>query len=583
MPESIAVIGCGPGGMFFCHALESKYRELRDKGDTAGLANLPKVTVFERANSPGGVWRSDRNISGEPVLAHNEEKKEIEPEEGNENTQMYEALWTNGPKEGVEFFDYTYDDHFGERLPVYMPRQALLDYMSARVTRKCPEFFEKYVNFNTNVSRVVFNDDAQNFTVSTEHTLTGAISTNTYDRCIWAAGDCGLPSMPQTILQSLNGFSGRVIHSTATSNFKNDVSGKRILIVGGSFSAEDLGLMACKVGVEKAYIASRAEDSVISWMGSWPEDKVECLLSYQVLCAENSSTIVLQKVKWSHGETYEPVEDEEPLRIENIDTVILCTGYKMQFGMLEPRLYQWSKRDLTKKFKVPDDWVIEDNAMNRKVASKIGEIPKPKEALWSGSSKYHPDLYNGLLIDNPRMMFLRHDHDDYPILNHDAMAYLFLQYITGARSIPTKEQMRKRNVEDALLEMSRFPYNRYYMDQKFFTAWQEFGTNDDPDYELYWEADTHHSTYDFHLMARTMEEGNYPAGIGNFGKLNHRGGQLVKYGMLSYYHRAKVPENQTFRDVQNAHKFKSLFTGTSAVPLKKLWMDIDENEDQKVW
>mmetsp|Transcript_5423 Transcript_5423/g.7846 ORF Transcript_5423/g.7846 Transcript_5423/m.7846 type:complete len:583 (+) Transcript_5423:136-1884(+) len=582
MPESIIVIGCGPGGMFFCHALETKYRELIETGDTDAIANLPEVTVFERAGSPGGVWRANRNISEEPVSAH-EEKKENELEEENESTQMYEALWTNGPKEGVEFFDYTYDDHFGKSLPVYMPRQALLEYMSARVTRNCPEFFEKYVTFNTNVSRVVFNDDTQNFTVTIEHLTTGAISTNTYDRCIWAAGECGLPSMPQTILQSLNGFSGRVIHSTATSNFKNDVFGKRILIVGGSFSAEDLGLMACKVGVEQAYIASRADDSVVSWMRNWPGDKVECLLNYQVLSTENSSTILLQKVQWVCGETYEPVEDEEPLRLENIDTVMLCTGYKMQFGMLEPRLQQWSKKDLTRKFKVPDDWMVEDNAMNRKVASKIGEIPKPKEALWFGSSKHFPDLYNGILIDNPKMMFLHHSHDDYPILNHDAMAYLFLQYTTGARSIPTKEEMRNRNLADALLEMSRFPLSRYYMDEQYFKALKEFSEKHDSDYATYWEAETHHSTHDFRLMARAMEEGNYPAGIGTFEELNKRGGQLVKYGMLSYYHRSKVPKNKTFRDVQNANRFKSFFTGTSAVPLKKLWMDIDEKEDKDLW
>eukprot|EP00546_Thalassionema_frauenfeldii_P002648 CAMPEP_0178934476 /NCGR_PEP_ID=MMETSP0786-20121207/23885_1 /TAXON_ID=186022 /ORGANISM="Thalassionema frauenfeldii, Strain CCMP 1798" /LENGTH=559 /DNA_ID=CAMNT_0020612265 /DNA_START=43 /DNA_END=1723 /DNA_ORIENTATION=- len=559
MPESIVVIGCGPGGMFFCHALEAKRRELRKKNDTGGLANLPEVTVFERADSPGGVWRSRRNFSRAPVSSH-EEKKEIEPEDGNNNTQMYEALWTNGPKEGIEFFDYTYDEHFGERLPVYMPRQALLEYMLARVT-----------------------EIVQNFSVTIENSVTGAISTNYYDRCIWAAGDCGLPSMPQSILHSLNGFSGRVIHSTNTSNFKNDVYGKRILIVGGSFSAEDLGLMACKVGVEKTYIASRAEDSVVSWMGSWPGDKVECLLNYQVVCAENSSTIVLQKVRWVQGETYEVVEDENPLKLENIDTVILCTGYKMQFGMLEPRLSQWSKCDPSKTFEVPDDWAIEDNEMNRKVTSKLGEIPAPKEAFWFSSSKYYPDLYNGILIDNPKMMFLRHDHDDYPILNHDAMAYLFLQYVTGVRSIPSPEEMRKRNLEDALLEMSRFPYNRYYMDEKYFATFKEFSDEHDSDDELYWEVDAHHEKHDFHLMARTMQEANYPAGIGTFEKLNKRGATLVEYGNLSYLHRANVPENLTFRDVQNANRFQSLFTGTAAVPLKKNWMDIDEKEDKDLW
>jgi len=37
-----------------------------------------------------------------------------------------EALWTNGPKEAIEFFDYyLFDEHFDCPLPVYMPRQPV--------------------------------------------------------------------------------------------------------------------------------------------------------------------------------------------------------------------------------------------------------------------------------------------------------------------------------------------------------------------------------------------------------------------------------------------------------------------------
>lgn len=41
----------------------------------AAIDALPQVTIFERSGSPGGVWKADRN-AGE--------------------TNMYEALWTNG-------------------------------------------------------------------------------------------------------------------------------------------------------------------------------------------------------------------------------------------------------------------------------------------------------------------------------------------------------------------------------------------------------------------------------------------------------------------------------------------------------
>ena len=56
MQESIVVIGSGPGGMFYCHALETKRRQLQEQGKS--VEELPIVTVLERASTPGGVWRS---------------------------------------------------------------------------------------------------------------------------------------------------------------------------------------------------------------------------------------------------------------------------------------------------------------------------------------------------------------------------------------------------------------------------------------------------------------------------------------------------------------------------------------------
>ena len=63
--------------MFFLHALAIRRAKLEEEGNAEGLAALPVVTCFERSLGPGGVWRSDRF--------------------GDSN--MYEALWTNGPKE----------------------------------------------------------------------------------------------------------------------------------------------------------------------------------------------------------------------------------------------------------------------------------------------------------------------------------------------------------------------------------------------------------------------------------------------------------------------------------------------------
>ena len=84
MPDSVAVIGCGPGGLFFCHALETKRREMLARGES--VDTLPQVTAFERASSPGGVWRSERSFASSSSIA--EEKKDAGLVDASNNTQM---------------------------------------------------------------------------------------------------------------------------------------------------------------------------------------------------------------------------------------------------------------------------------------------------------------------------------------------------------------------------------------------------------------------------------------------------------------------------------------------------------------
>ncbi|TIV89747.1 MAG: NAD(P)/FAD-dependent oxidoreductase, partial [Mesorhizobium sp.] len=48
---------------------------------------------------------------------------------------MYRYLWTNGPKEGLEFADYSFEEHFGKQIASYPPRAVLFDYIEGRVKK----------------------------------------------------------------------------------------------------------------------------------------------------------------------------------------------------------------------------------------------------------------------------------------------------------------------------------------------------------------------------------------------------------------------------------------------------------------
>jgi trimethylamine monooxygenase len=64
---------------------------------------------------------------------------------------MYRYLWSNGPKECLEFADYSFEEHFGRAIPSYPPRAVLQDYIAGRVGKSG---VRKYVRFHTIARRV---------------------------------------------------------------------------------------------------------------------------------------------------------------------------------------------------------------------------------------------------------------------------------------------------------------------------------------------------------------------------------------------------------------------------------------------
>ena len=273
--KSVCVIGCGPGGIFFLHALATRRRKLERELEKE--SNLPFVECFEKSSSSGGVWRSAASSDDGPVQkdipkSHDgkrsvsprsavdvnsvEESHSIRSHSSAQSTQMYEALWINGSKECQEFFDYTYDEHFKTAMPVYLRRKDVLDYILCRVTKK-ENIFER-VHFNTTVISVDYCAERKLFDVCTRDDLTGSLTQRQFTHCIWSGGLNAKARMPVDIINVLREgkFQGRVIHSTEMKDFEATVRGKRVLLVGDSYSAEDLALQSLKLGAERVFISS---------------------------------------------------------------------------------------------------------------------------------------------------------------------------------------------------------------------------------------------------------------------------------------------------------------------------------------
>lgn len=564
--KKIAIMGCGPGGMFFLHALALRKQKLEDEGNTAAIAALPEVTCFERSASAGGLWRADRKKTN-----------------GDDSGNMYEALWTNGPKESIEFFDYTFDEHFGTALPMYVPRQLILEYILARCTRNNPTFFDN-VKFNTSVENVTYNEEMKKFVVNTvyqsvneeekkdgegESSETIAES-NLFDFCIWAAGENGRAIIPQSIgeILSSGGFKGQTMHSSESGvNFDQHVRGKNILIIGDSFSAEDLTLEACKLGVSEVSIISRSGNGICNDTGSWPEDKVDIFEEYTISkVTDDGFGVVLSNC-----------ELEREVTLKTIDTVIYCTGYTQNMDMLDPSLRPNLKGPYFQDYDIPKDWKMPKNSLTK----EFGDIPIGKIAPgYQGMSE--EDVYRGRLMSNPNMMFLSEDESESPLQELDVGAWLTLAHITGDLPLPTQEEMKQFNLT-VLLDWLEDPIAREDTDENYKLRWRE--VDDD-----HWTENRHDKRMKqinknyidliYRELARDMIESNYPLHIGTHEKLNAKGRALVEFLVVCDHARfdlddeSKDADWKTFRDC-DVSKVYSIMTGTRTAPLKTKWLELE--------
>jgi trimethylamine monooxygenase len=277
----VAIIGAGPSGLAALRAFES--------ARVSGAA-IPELVCFERQSDWGGLWnytwRTGLDEFGEPV-----------------HGGMYRYLWSNGPKECLEFADYTFEQHFGRAIPSYPPREVLHDYIAGRVERSG---VRRYVRFNSAVRWVAFDRDSGSFTLRSKDLASGTHREETFDYVINASGHFSTPNVPY--FPGLERFPGRVMHAH---DFRDAVefAGKDLLIVGGSYSAEDIGIQCHKYGAQSVTICYRTKPMGFKWPPGFSERPL-------------LTKVVGKTVHFGDGSSRE------------VDAIILCTGYLHHYPWL---------------------------------------------------------------------------------------------------------------------------------------------------------------------------------------------------------------------------------------------------------
>jgi cation diffusion facilitator CzcD-associated flavoprotein CzcO len=276
----VAVIGCGPGGMFFLHALATKRRKLEEACDVEGLAAFPQVTVYEKASDPGGVWRPNTESKTPGSI------------------NMFGGLWSNSPSMETEFFDNTFKDHFSGSVPLYLPRGLLLEYMMDRVT-SVEDIFQ-HVQFNTQVTWAFYNEDMPKFVVETKNLDTEKDDVAEFDKLVWAGGVLSELYYPKGTHSRLisGGFKGQIKHSADVVDIDSSIEGKQMVMVGDSFSAEDLTLQALKMNAKHVYITSANGQGLAPSTSTWPGNKAESLECLPTEVINNGTGLLCSEVEY---------------------------------------------------------------------------------------------------------------------------------------------------------------------------------------------------------------------------------------------------------------------------------------------
>ena len=99
--------------------------------------------------------------------------------------------------------------------------------------------YSKYIRLSTVVRRVDYNKDTDDFTVLAKNLITDQEDVERFSHVIVATGIFTTPNFPS--FPGIDTFPGRIQHSHDFRDAK-EYKDQRILVIGTSYSAEDLAL-----------------------------------------------------------------------------------------------------------------------------------------------------------------------------------------------------------------------------------------------------------------------------------------------------------------------------------------------------
>ncbi|CAL8465411.1 g4947 [Coccomyxa elongata] len=312
----VAVIGAGSAGLVSA-------RELKREGHN--------VQVFEQGHGIGGIWSYQDEVEDD-LLGRNGRRKKV-------HSSLYSSLRVNLPREIMSFSDFPFiPDAMGGRSKDsrrYPHHTEVLSFLEA--------FTEEFgvrplIRFDTRVTHIeplhtteqqqknnglrsngretddVYSPPQWAVTSEPVSTFNGQVlgrQTEVFDAVVVAVGNFSEPNLPS--VEGIEAFPGLQMHCH---NYRHSdiFKGKRVVVVGASFSGEEIARQIADVA-EYVYHSARTWGSQLS----------------EPLARPNLQRVPLLTSLGSDSSA----EFSDGLVTENVDAVVYCTGYKYKYPFLE--------------------------------------------------------------------------------------------------------------------------------------------------------------------------------------------------------------------------------------------------------
>ncbi|TVY73504.1 Thiol-specific monooxygenase, partial [Lachnellula suecica] len=312
--KSVAIIGAGAAGAVTAAAFQAEnYFE--------------RIRVFERRETPGGTWIHDPDPGQSLTLKPGGLPADIDPplevpdqlpnvttpnkQERFLRTPIYNSLTTNVPDIAMSFSDASFA--YGPFTPHYIPRQYVANYFSIHKT-------DSFLELGTTVEDVSKLPGSQGGgTEQWKLTLRKYDPVRdvdiwweeTFDAVIFANGHYSVPFVPEVkgLEAYLQKFPGRVVHSK---HYRTPLlyANKKVVIIGNSASGHDLTTELISAAHHPVYQSRRSKSR-------WDGDTPPAGIAWKPIIKEykHDGSIVF----------------EDGSILDDVDTVIYCTGYKASF------------------------------------------------------------------------------------------------------------------------------------------------------------------------------------------------------------------------------------------------------------